>query len=100
MARIVGIDLGTTNSLVAVAEEGTPRIIAGPDGSRMVPSVIHFGEDQSVRVGNAALEKMFDDSGHTIFSIKRFMGKGLRMSGMTCLFSRSKLHLRAITLFG
>ena len=77
MARIVGIDLGTTNSLVAVAEEGTPRIIAGPDGSRMVPSVIHFGEDQSVRVGNAALEKMFDDSGHTIFSIKRFMGKGV-----------------------
>ena len=77
MARIVGIDLGTTNSLVAVAEEGTPRIIAGPDGSRMVPSVINFGEDQSVRVGNAALEKMFDDSGHTIFSIKRFMGKGV-----------------------
>ena len=43
----------------------------------MVPSVIHFGEDQSVRVGNAALEKMFDDSDHTIFSIKRFMGKGV-----------------------
>jgi molecular chaperone DnaK len=77
MARIVGIDLGTTNSLVAVADDGTPRIIEGPDGSRMVPSVIHFGEDQSVRVGNAAREKMFDDSGHTIFSIKRFMGKGL-----------------------
>ncbi len=77
MARIVGIDLGTTNSLVAVAEDGTPRIIAGPDGSRMVPSVIHFGADQSVSVGNAALEKMFDDSGHTIFSIKRFMGKGI-----------------------
>ncbi len=77
MARIVGIDLGTTNSLVAVAENGTPRIIAGPDGSRMVPSVIHFGEDRSVRVGNAAREKMFDDSGHTIFSIKRFMGKGI-----------------------
>jgi Fe-S protein assembly chaperone HscA len=77
MARIVGIDLGTTNSLVAVAENGTPRIIVGPDGSRMVPSVIHFGEDQSVIVGNAALEKMNDDSGHTIFSIKRFMGKGV-----------------------
>ena len=77
MARIVGIDLGTTNSLVAVTEDGTPRIIEGPDGSRMVPSVIHFGEDRSVRVGNAAREKMFDDSGHTIFSIKRFMGKGL-----------------------
>jgi molecular chaperone DnaK len=77
MARIVGIDLGTTNSLVAVTEDGTPRIIEGPDGSRMVPSVIHFGEDRSVRVGNAAREKMFNDSGHTIFSIKRFMGKGL-----------------------
>ncbi len=77
MAKIVGIDLGTTNSLVAVAENGAPSIIEGPDGGRMVPSVIHFGDDQSVSVGNAAREKMFDASGHTIFSIKRFMGKGV-----------------------
>ncbi len=77
MARIVGIDLGTTNSLVAVAENGIPRIIAGADGSRMVPSVVHFAEDRSVSVGYAAREKMFNDSGHTIFSIKRFMGQGI-----------------------
>ncbi len=78
MARIVGIDLGTTNSLVAVAEDGVPRIIEGPGGHRIVPSVIHFGQDGAVHVGHAAQERMFDDARHTVYSIKRFMGKGLR----------------------
>ena len=77
MSQIVGIDLGTTNSLIAVVEGGVPRIVAGPDGQNMVPSVIHFGEDGSIRVGNAARERMIEDSLHTVFSIKRFMGKAL-----------------------
>lgn len=77
MPKIVGIDLGTTNSLVAIVEDDVPKIILTSEGSRMVPSVIHFGEDGSVHVGNSARERMFDDSGRTIFSIKRFMGKGL-----------------------
>jgi molecular chaperone DnaK len=77
MARIVGIDLGTTNSLIAIAEEGIPRVINGPDGQAMVPSVIHFAEDRSATVGNSARERMMGDPVHTIFSIKRFMGKGL-----------------------
>ena len=42
MPKIVGIDLGTTNSLVAIVENGAPRVLAGPDGGRLVPSVIHF----------------------------------------------------------
>ena len=77
MPKIVGIDLGTTNSLVAIVEDDVPKIIPTSEGHRMVSSMIHFGEDGSVHVGNPARERMLDDSGHTIFSIKRFMGKCL-----------------------
>jgi Fe-S protein assembly chaperone HscA len=77
MPRIVGIDLGTTNSLVAVVENGVPRVIPGPDGSRLVPSVIYFGENGEILVGNAAKAKMVEKPRNTIFSIKRFMGKGI-----------------------
>ncbi len=77
MPKIVGIDLGTTNSLVAIVEDGTPRIIAGRDGNNLVPSVIYFDEGGTVLVGNPAKEKMVEKPRNTIFSIKRFMGKGL-----------------------
>jgi Fe-S protein assembly chaperone HscA len=77
MPKIVGIDLGTTNSLVAIVENGTPHVIPGTDGSMLVPSVIYFDETGNVLVGNGAKEKMVEKSKNTIFSIKRFMGKGL-----------------------
>jgi Fe-S protein assembly chaperone HscA len=77
MSKIVGIDLGTTNSLVAIVEEGTPRVIPGSDGSKLVPSVIYFDEAGTVLVGNGAKEKMVEKAKNTIFSIKRFMGKGI-----------------------
>jgi molecular chaperone DnaK len=77
MPKIVGIDLGTTNSLVAIVENGAPRVMPGPDGDRLVPSVIYFDEAGQVRVGNRAKEKMVDRSKNTVFSIKRFMGKGI-----------------------
>src|SRR5215510_382268 len=77
MPKIVGIDLGTTNSLVAIVEDGTPRVIPGPDGNRLVPSVTYFDETGLVLVGNHAKEKMVEKSKNTIFSIKRFMGKGI-----------------------
>jgi Fe-S protein assembly chaperone HscA len=77
MPKIVGIDLGTTNSLVAIVEDGTPRIIAGRDGSPLVPSVIYFDESGTVLVGNPAKEKLIEKPENTIFSIKRFMGKGI-----------------------
>jgi Fe-S protein assembly chaperone HscA len=77
MPRIVGIDLGTTNSLVAIVENGTPRVIPGPDGSTLVPSVIYFDEAGSTLVGSRAKEKMVEKSKNTVFSIKRFMGKGI-----------------------
>ena len=77
MPRIVGIDLGTTNSLVAIIENGTPRVIPGADGNNLVPSVVYFEESGNVLVGNPARAKMIEKPKNTIFSIKRFMGKGL-----------------------
>ena len=77
MPRIVGIDLGTTNSLVAIVENGTPRVIPGADGSNLVPSVVFFEEGGNVLVGNPARAKMIENPRNTVFSIKRFMGKGL-----------------------
>src|SRR5688572_29202565 len=77
MPRIVGIDLGTTNSLVAIVENGTPRVIPGADGRNLVPSVVYFEEGGNALVGNSAKEKMVGNPSNTIFSIKRFMGKGL-----------------------
>jgi molecular chaperone DnaK (HSP70) len=52
MPRIVGIDLGTTNSLVAIVEDGKPRVIPGPDGSNLVPSIVYFDESGNALVGN------------------------------------------------
>jgi Fe-S protein assembly chaperone HscA len=77
MPRIVGIDLGTTNSLVAFVEDGKPRVIPGPDGSNLVPSIVYFDDNGNALVGNPAREKMIEKPRNTIFSIKRFMGKGL-----------------------
>jgi len=77
MPKIVGIDLGTTNSLVAIVENGNPRVIPGPDGSSLVPSVIYFDEAGQTLVGNRAKERLVENPKHTIFSIKRFMGKGI-----------------------
>src|SRR5262245_10622118 len=77
MPRIVGIDLGTTNSLIAIAENGQPKILADRENNALVPSVIYFDEAGSVLVGNAAKQMMVEKPKNTIFSIKRFMGKGL-----------------------
>src|SRR2546426_8162121 len=76
MPKIVGIDLGTTNSMVAIVEDGTLRVLPGRDGSMRVPSVIYFDEGGTTFVGNPAKEKMVERPRNTVFSIKRFMGKG------------------------
>jgi Fe-S protein assembly chaperone HscA len=77
MPKIVGIDLGTTNSLVAIAEDGVPRVLPGPDGSMLVPSVIYFDEAGNVLLGNGAKDRLVEKPKNTVFSIKRFMGKGI-----------------------
>lgn len=78
MPRTIGIDLGTTNSLAAIVENDVPRILPDSGGRNMVPSVTHFSDDGSVRVGYNAYSKIVEDPKHTVFSIKRFMGKGLQ----------------------
>jgi molecular chaperone HscA len=76
---IVGIDLGTTNSLVAFVKDGQAYCVKGADGrSTLVPSVVHFAENGDILVGDAAKEKLITDPTHTIFSVKRLMGKSFK----------------------
>ena len=74
---VVGIDLGTTNSLVAVMNPaGHPEVIPGPDGSRMVPSVVSIAENGEVLVGAAAQDALLTHPERTVYSAKRLMGRG------------------------
>jgi molecular chaperone DnaK len=76
MARIVGIDLGTTNSLVAYMKDGKPCVIPGRSGRSIVPSVVAM-TDNGLIVGDPAKEHLTRSPDRTVYSIKRFMGKGL-----------------------
>ena len=76
MSRIVGIDLGTTNSLVAYMKDGVPTVIPGRSGRTMVPSVVAM-TDNGLIVGDAAKEHLTRNPARTVYSVKRFMGKGL-----------------------
>jgi Fe-S protein assembly chaperone HscA len=76
MARIVGIDLGTTNSLVAYMHDGQPKVIPGRNGRTLVPSVVAL-TDNGLIVGDPAKEYLIRNPERTIYSVKRFMGKGL-----------------------
>ena len=76
---VVGIDLGTTNSLVAYMQGDTPVVIPGEDGERLLPSVVAFNDQSSAGfvVGNAARATLLSDSGSAIYSAKRLMGRDL-----------------------
>ena len=76
MARIVGIDLGTTNSLIAYMDGKTPVVVPGRTGRTMVPSVVAM-TDNGLIVGDAAKEHLVRNAQRTIYSVKRFMGKSL-----------------------
>jgi molecular chaperone DnaK (HSP70) len=73
---VVGIDLGTTNSLVAYMQGDTPAVIPGEDGERLVPSVVAWTDD-GVKVGNAARETLLSDSSSAVYSAKRLMGRDM-----------------------
>src|SRR5580692_9096829 len=75
--HIVGIDLGTTNSLVAFMDLTGPRIIQGADGDKLVPSVVSIAPGGEVVVGNAARELLLTQPERTVYSVKRLMGRGL-----------------------
>ncbi len=77
MGKIIGIDLGTTNSVVAVMEGGEPKVITNPEGSRLTPSVVAVGKNSERFVGQVAKRQAITNPENTIFSIKRFMGRKL-----------------------
>ncbi len=75
MSKIIGIDLGTTNSVVAVMEGGEPTVITNSEGGRTTPSVVAFAKDGSRLVGQVAKRQSVTNPENTIYSIKRFMGR-------------------------
>src|ERR1700746_392365 len=75
MSKIIGIDLGTTNSVVAVMEGGEPVVITNPEGSRLTPSVVAFTKAGERLVGQVAKRQSVTNPENTVFSIKRFMGR-------------------------
>jgi molecular chaperone DnaK len=75
MAKIVGIDLGTTLSVVAVMEGGEPKVIINEEGNRLTPSVVGFTKDGNILVGQVAKRQAVTNPENTVYSIKRFMGR-------------------------
>jgi molecular chaperone DnaK len=75
MAKIIGIDLGTTNSVVAVMEGGEPKVIANEEGGRTTPSVVAFTKSGERLVGQVAKRQAITNPANTVYSIKRFMGR-------------------------
>jgi molecular chaperone DnaK len=75
MSKIIGIDLGTTNSVVAVMESGQPVVITNQEGDRTTPSVVGFSDKGEIHVGKVAKRQAITNPQNTVFSIKRFMGR-------------------------
>jgi molecular chaperone DnaK len=76
-APVIGIDLGTTNSLAAFMDLTGPVVIPGEDGERLVPSVVYRSPAGEIAVGNAARRMLIDDPSRTVYSVKRLMGRGV-----------------------
>ena len=77
MSKVVGIDLGTTNSLVAFVEDKKPVVIRDKNGDALVPSIVSAAADGTIYVGREAQRRLLTDAARTVYSVKRFMGKGL-----------------------
>ena len=75
MPRAVGIDLGTTNSVVATLEAGEPIVIPNAEGSRLTPSVVAFSKNAEILVGEVAKRQAITNPDRTVRSVKRFMGQ-------------------------
>ena len=77
MSHVVGIDLGTTNSLVAYVKNGAPEVIRDASGDALVPSVVSIGEDGTIFVGREAQRRLLVAPSRSVYSVKRFMGRGI-----------------------
>jgi molecular chaperone DnaK len=78
MAKIIGIDLGTTNSCVAVLEGGEPKVIANEEGARTTPSIVGFSKSGERLVGQVAKRQAITNPENTIFAVKRLIGRRFR----------------------
>ena len=92
MAKVIGIDLGTTNSVVAVMEGGEPVVIANAEGSRLTPSVVGFSKTGERLVGQVAKRQAISNADRTISSIKREMGTIIPFPSMTKNIRRKKFQ--------
>jgi molecular chaperone DnaK len=77
MGKVVGIDLGTTNSLVAYVDNGVPVVIRDDSGDALVPSIVSIGGDGTIFVGREAQRRLLTAPSRTVYSVKRFMGRGI-----------------------
>ena len=75
MGKIIGIDLGTTNSCVAIMEGGTPKVIENSEGARTTPSIVAYMEDGEVLVGAPAKRQAVTNAKNTVFAVKRLIGR-------------------------
>jgi molecular chaperone DnaK len=75
MAKIIGIDLGTTNSCVAIMEGGKPKVIENSEGARTTPSVVAYAEDGEVLVGAPAKRQAVTNAKNTVYAVKRLIGR-------------------------
>ena len=84
MSKVIGIDLGTTNSCVAVLESGDAKVIENAEGNRTTPSIVGFTKEGERPVGQVAKRQAITNPENTIFSIKRFMGRKYNELGGRC----------------
>src|SRR5262245_52299911 len=77
MGKVVGIDLGTTNSLVAYVDNGNPVVIRDDSGDALVPSVVSVGDEGTIFVGREAQRRLMTSASRSVYSVKRFMGRGI-----------------------
>ena len=75
MGKVIGIDLGTTNSCVAIMESGKPRVIENSEGDRTTPSIVAFTKDNEVLVGQSAKRQAVTNPQNTLFAVKRLIGR-------------------------
>src|SRR6202795_5416454 len=75
MAKIIGIDLGTTNSCVAIMENGQPKVIENSEGARTTPSIVAYQEDGEILVGASAKRQAVTNPKNTLYAVKRLIGR-------------------------
>jgi molecular chaperone DnaK len=89
MGKIIGIDLGTTNSAVAVMDAGKPRILENKEGDRTTPSIVAYTDDSEIVVGQPAKRQAVTNPTNTLYAIKRLIGRKFRSRILPTLFMLS-----------